>query len=111
MGTNCTEIEWDSSASPVRLRRSLCVLGTAGSRAAPVRRVGDVGWRALSGDAAPPPVKHPSDALRATSTACDDPGAGLEVGDRAELWASHCDTTVNVCSHYLGARRGIVEAI
>jgi D-serine deaminase-like pyridoxal phosphate-dependent protein len=35
----------------------------------------------------------------------------LRVGDLVEIIPSHCDTTINIHSHYFGVRKGVLEAV
>jgi D-serine deaminase-like pyridoxal phosphate-dependent protein len=95
---------------------ALTVLTTVISRPVPERVVVDAGWKAITPEFGLAEVKdvegakyyHQSEEHGMLSVS---PQHRLSVGDKIELFPSHCCTTVNLYDNYYGIRKGKVETV
>jgi len=96
---------------------ALSVLSTVVNRPAPDRATIDAGVKAMSTDfGLPQPKDLPGAELFGLSEEhghirLEQEAARLRVGDLVEIIPSHCDTTINIHSHYFGVRKGVLEAV
>jgi D-serine deaminase-like pyridoxal phosphate-dependent protein len=96
---------------------SLFVLSTVVNRPRSDRVTIDAGVKAMSTDFGLP---QPRDLEEAELTGLSEEhghlkvsgaATGLRVGDLVQIVPSHCDTTINIHSHYFGVRKGKLEAV
>lgn len=95
---------------------ALSVLATVISRNGD-RGVVDAGKKSISEDRGLPYVIEPEGAEvlglseEHVRLQVSGPAASLKVGDKVRLRPMHGDTTINLHSHYFGARNGILESV
>ena len=96
---------------------ALFVLSTVVNRPRADRLTIDAGVKAMSNDFGLP---QPKDLEGAELTGLSEEhghlkvegeAAKLRVGDLVQIIPSHCDTTINIHSHYYGVRKGKLEAV
>jgi 3-hydroxy-D-aspartate aldolase len=112
MDANYAKVKWTADSGPTPLGCPLSILASVVSRPSRQRAILDVGWKSASSDGGLPQVKDRPE-LR-FEFAGDEHGAltsatgELELlpGDRIELIASHCDTTVNLYDSFVIHRGG-----
>ena len=101
----------------VDFESSLMVLSTVMSRPTPERAIIDAGLKSFSTDMGRPSVKGLEGA--SLTRLSEEHGAlrlegearRLKIGDRIELFPSHCCTTVNLFDKYHCVRRGNLENV
>jgi D-serine deaminase-like pyridoxal phosphate-dependent protein len=116
MDSSYAEVEWTPEGDPPPFARSLSVLTTVISRSSPQRVVVDAGQKAASSDAGSPVVKD-RDGARFSFAGDEhgiveltDGGAPL-LGEKIEIYPSHCDTTVNLHDEFVVTRGDVVEDV
>jgi len=110
-------MDWKYHISAPEFERALSILITVSSVPAKDRFVVDAGYKTVSTDSGMPVLKD-IEGYEYT-TAGDEhgiltpksPGRELEIGEKLELYPSHCDTTINLYDNYYGIRDGEVEVI
>jgi D-serine deaminase-like pyridoxal phosphate-dependent protein len=115
MDAQYDKVKWTADAARMSLGRPLTILSSVVSRPSRERAILDVGWKSASNDGGPPAVKDRPE-LR-FEFAGDEHGAlvsstgeiDLVPGDQIELFASHCDTTVNLYDRFVLHRAGRPE--
>lgn len=96
---------------------ALTVLSTVVNRPRPDRATIDAGVKAMSTDfGLPQPMGLPGAELTGLSeehghVKVEGEATNLRVGDLVRIIPSHCDTTINIHSHYFGVRKGVLEAV
>jgi D-serine deaminase-like pyridoxal phosphate-dependent protein len=116
MDSSYAEVEWTPEGDRSPYARSLSVLTAVISRSSPHRVVVDAGQKAASSDSGSPVLKDRHGAR--FSFAGDEhgiveftEGAAPLLGEKIELYPSHCDTTVNLHDEFVVTRRDIVEDV
>jgi 3-hydroxy-D-aspartate aldolase len=115
MDAQYDQVKWTAGAARMALARPLTILASVVSRPTAQRAILDVGWKSASSDAGLPVLKD-CPGLK-FEFAGDEHGAIVPVsgeldllpGDRVELYASHCDTTVNLYDRFTVHRGGRPE--
>lgn len=110
-------MDWTYHLSAPEFQPALTILTTVISTPAPDRIVVDAGYKTASTDAGMPMLKE--DAGYTYTSAGDEHGIltpadkarPIALGEKLELYPSHCDTTINLYDRYYGLREGEVEVI
>jgi D-serine deaminase-like pyridoxal phosphate-dependent protein len=109
-----SSIEWRRGEAPP-FRNALSILTSVVSRPDAHRAIVDVGWKSASCDSGMPvPKRHDlTFEFAGDEHGCiqsrDGSPINLQLGDTIELIPSHCDTTVNLYSHFTVVRDGSVQ--
>ena len=110
-------MDWKYNISAPEFERALSVLTTVMSTPTKDRVVVDAGSKAASTDSGMPILKDPTGYDYRTAgdehgiLTPKEPSRELTIGDKIELYPSHCDTTINLYDNYYGIRDGEVEII
>ncbi|MGD9041225.1 MAG: DSD1 family PLP-dependent enzyme [Desulfobacteraceae bacterium] len=110
-------MDWKYHITAPEFERALTVLTTVMSTPAPSRSIVDAGYKAASTDAGMPIVKDVEGYKYETAgdehgiLKPEEPSRELGIGEKVELYPSHCDTTINLYDTYYGIRDGEVEEI
>ena len=110
-------MDWKYHLSAPEFQPALTILTTVISTPATDRVVVDAGYKTASTDAGMPILKDVEGY--AYDSAGDehgiltptDPARPIYIGEKLELYPSHCDTTINLYDRYYGLRGSEVEVI
>jgi 3-hydroxy-D-aspartate aldolase len=110
-------MDWKYHITAPEFGRALTVLTTVISTPARNRSIVDAGYKAASTDSGMPILKDVEGYKY--QTAGDEHGIltpeessrELKIGEKLELYPSHCDTTINLYDTYYGIRDGEVDGI
>lgn len=110
-------MDWHYHISAPEFERALSILTSVVSTPAETRIIVDAGFKAASTDSGMPILKDPT-GFEYHSAGDEhgiltpkEPSRQLNVGDKLELYPSHCDTTINLYDNYYGIRDGEVELV
>jgi len=110
-------MDWKYHITAPEFERALTVLTTVMSTPTRNRLIVDAGYKAASTDSGMPIVKDvegyeysPAGDEHGILTP-KEPSRELKIGEKLELYPSHCDTTINLYDRYYGVRDGKVEII
>jgi len=108
-------MDWKYHITAPEFERALTVLTTVISTPAPNRSIVDAGYKAASTDSGMPVLKDVEGYTYETAgdehgvLTSEEPSRELGIGEKLELYPSHCDTTINLYDTYYGIRHGEVE--
>ncbi len=110
-------MDWKYHITAPEFERALTVLTTVISTPAQNRSIVDAGYKAASTDSGMPILKDVEGYTYETAgdehgiLTPEEPSRELGIGEKLELYPSHCDTTINLYDTYYGIRDGEVEHI
>jgi D-serine deaminase-like pyridoxal phosphate-dependent protein len=110
-------MDWRYHISAPEFDRALSVLTTVISTPSREKAVVDCGYKCASTDSGMPIVKDVEGVEYRTAgdehgiLSIQESSTKIKLGDKVELYPSHCDTTINLYDKYYGMRDGEVEII
>ena len=110
-------MDWSYHISAPEFGRALTIFTTVVSTPARDRIVVDAGYKTASTDAGMPLLKgiegydYASAGDEHGILTPTDPEREIKIGEKLELYPSHCDTTINLFDRYYGIRGEEVEVI
>lgn len=110
-------MDWSYHISAPEFHRALTILTTVISTPSRDRSVVDAGYKTASTDAGMPILKgiegygYSSAGDEHGILTPTNPGREIKIGEKLELYPSHCDTTINLFDRYYGIRGEEVEVI
>jgi D-serine deaminase-like pyridoxal phosphate-dependent protein len=110
-------MDWTYHLTAPEFERALTVLTTVISTPTRNRSIVDAGYKAASTDSGMPILKdvkgykYQSAGDEHGILTPEEPSRELKIGEKLELYPSHCDTTINLYDIYYSIRDGQVEEI
>ena len=110
-------MDWKYHLSAPEFEPALTILTTVISTPANDRIVVDAGYKTASTDSGMPILKDVEGYAYASAgdehgiLTPIDPARPIHIGEKLELYPSHCDTTINLYDRYYGLRGSEVEVI
>ena len=110
-------MDWSYHISAPEFDRALTIYTTVVSTPSRDRVVVDAGYKTASTDAGMPILKgiegydYASAGDEHGILTPTDPDREIKIGEKLELYPSHCDTTINLFDQYYGIRGEAVEVV